>query len=68
MHPDFQIKRDPIREALRQLVRDDVLEGWGQPYKGTDGHMHWLINPALGDSWYGTTDEVNDWLGELEYL
>lgn len=61
------IKRDPIREALRQLVREGVLSGWGQPYRLSDGLLHWPILPAVGNSWIGTTEEVNEWLGEQAY-
>lgn len=62
--PRIEIMRDPLREALRQLVRDGVLWGWGQPQIGVDGYQRWGISPVVGPHWFATSDELNHWLGQ----
>lgn len=51
------IIQDPIRNALRELVREKRITGWSPRYDEITGETTWTVIPGRGTPY--TTDEVN---------
>jgi len=58
----IEIVQDPIRNALRELVRAKILNGWCA-FGNEDGTTTYLVVPTDGKSGMYSADAVNGLIG-----